>query len=443
MDNNEKGKIGFRALVFLVMGGMFGGAIFSLSGITMYNAGPASILTWLIAAFIMLFYGMFCAELSMYYPKSGGVYVFPARAFGKRVGFLAAWGYINAQICAIAFSAINVGIYFCVGFPALANVQIFIGIAVIALCLFMNCIKLSTAGNVMNILVCALIITLVLYIGAAFFTGKYDFKMLNPFFSQGKLGITGFLQSVPLASVGYGAIVSVAFLVSDIKNPNKTIPKAVPIAIGCVAIIYVLIISATLGLISAQYLEDNPDMKYIPLFAAAFSKLSYIPWLPKVISIAAVLAQITQMLVCVTLVSKTIKASADDGILPRWFRKTNKYDAPANAAIVVSIISAIVSLFTEYGSAIVSMGSYFSVVIYIVIILTLFKTRKKEIFISENFHAPGKMIMPSVILVVIILCNLSTILGGTWIIWVYTIIWYLLGLVIYNCSKAGKSVNRL
>ena len=57
MENNKGGSLNLLAAVTMIAGGMIGSAIFSLSGLTMYSAGPAAILSWVIAALIMLCYG--------------------------------------------------------------------------------------------------------------------------------------------------------------------------------------------------------------------------------------------------------------------------------------------------------------------------------------------------------------------------------------------------
>lgn len=94
----------------------------------MTAAGPAAIITWAIAAAIMLCYGLVCAELSTRFPKSGGVFVFPSKALGKTEeqgrlwGWISTWGYINANIVAIAFAAIYVGTYLSVGFPIFGEI---------------------------------------------------------------------------------------------------------------------------------------------------------------------------------------------------------------------------------------------------------------------------------------------------------------------------------
>ena len=102
-----------------------------------------------------------------------------------------------------------------------------------------------------------------------------------------------------------------AFMVSEVKNPNKNVPKSVLIAMIIVLCLYLGIILATVGMVSAEFLMDNPGMQFIPLYAAAFTKLAAIPWVSKLISIAALLALLTTMLTVMSLTSRAIQAAAD------------------------------------------------------------------------------------------------------------------------------------
>ena len=85
-------------------------------------------------------------------------------------------------------------------------------------------------------------------------------------------------------------------MVSEVHEPNKTVPKSLLIALGLIVGLYVLMIVATMGHVTTEFLVENPGMRFIPMFAAAFTSMSNIPWLSKAISIAAVLALITTCL---------------------------------------------------------------------------------------------------------------------------------------------------
>ena len=224
----------------------------------MTSAGPSAILTWAIAAVIMLCYGLICAELSTRFPKSGGVFVFPSKALGKTEkegalwGWISTWGYINANIVAIAFAAIYVGTYLSVGFPVFANMQIPLALIAVAFITILNCANFALAGKVNNLLVLALVITMVAYIAISFGSGQWDANLLTPFFTQGSAGSTGFLAMVPTAMTGYGSIVAMAFMVSEVKNPNRNVPRSVLIAM----ILTVLMIVGFAGVIWFGFVKN-------------------------------------------------------------------------------------------------------------------------------------------------------------------------------------------
>ena len=450
MSNNNStqgGSLGLGTCVAMIAGGMIGSSIFSLSGLTMTSAGPSAILTWAIAAVIMLCYGLICAELSTRFPKSGGVFVFPSKALGKTEkegalwGWISTWGYINANIVAIAFAAIYVGTYLSVGFPVFANMQIPLALIAVAFITILNCANFALAGKVNNLLVLALVITMVAYIAISFGSGQWDANLLTPFFTQGSAGSTGFLAMVPTAMTGYGSIVAMAFMVSEVKNPNRNVPRSVLIAMILVLCLYLGMILATVGLISAQFLMENPGMQFIPMFAAAFTKLAAIPWVSKLISISALLALLTTMMTVTALTSRAIKAAADKGSLPSKLGETNKSGVPAYATFVVMIPAAIISCFPQFTSTIVSFGALFATVTITINIVSLLKARSKFDLPEGAFRAPGGNVLPIFALLLIIICYIPDIIGGGWMIWAYSIAWYIIGIIYYKIRMKNRGAE--
>lgn len=444
-NQNSSGSLGLLACVTMIAGGMIGSAIFSLSGLTVFLAGPSAIVSWIIAAIIMLIYGLVVAELSTIFPKSGGVFVFPSKALGKTEktgklwGWISTWGYINANIVAIAFAAIYVATYLGVGFPIFAKLQIPLAIGAIAFCFLLNTLKFAVAGKLNNILVGALIITMLIFIIVGIFGGSWDSTLLTPFFSQGSAGSMGFLRVVPTAMVGYGSIVAIAFMVSEVKNPNKNVPKSIMIAMTIVVSLYVLIILATVGLITAGYLTENPGMRFIPLYAASFTKLTAYPWIAKIISVSAVLALLTTMLVVIALTSRAIAATAQGGLLPEALGKNGKTGTPLLATVLVAVFSAIVSCFPEFTAEIVNLGALFAAITISINCVSLIAARRKNTYVKGNFRAPGGNVLPILVLVVLLCCYIPDIIGGGWVLWGYTAGWYALGLLIYLYYSKKKA----
>lgn len=438
MSNNQKGKLGLLDSSTILIGGMIGSAIFSLSGMTIFNAGPASILSWVIAAVILFAYGLQTAELSSVYPQSGGIFIFPTKVLGKNEkqgrlwGWISAWAYLFGCWAGAAFSAIYVSIYLGVGFPALGKYQVPIAIATVVICGILNLVNMAVTGKANTILTFGLAATLIVFIITALFSGQWDAGMLIPFFTQGAGGTWGFMSAIPIAMVAYGSIVAVAFMVGEIKDPNKTVPKAMTIAMLVVVTLYVLVMISVLGLVSSQFLQQNPGMAYIPLYAAAFTKLAAIPWLTKLISISAVLALITTILVVMALAARTLQATSENGILPKFLSKNNeKTGVPVNAQIVVIILVGITAAFPSFTNLIVNLGSLCNAIVVAIICLTVVASRKKNPYIPGNFKAPGGNILPIITLIVLIACYIPDILKGGWQLWAWTAGYYIVGMIIY------------
>lgn len=438
MSNNQNGKLGLLDSSTILIGGMIGSAIFSLSGMTILNAGPASILSWIIAAVILFAYGLQTAELSTIYPQSGGIFVFPAKSLGSNEkqgrlwGWVSTWAYLFGCWAGAAFSAIYVGIYLGVGFPAFNNYQVLLAILAVVFCGILNIVNISVTGKANTALTFGLAATMIVFILIALFSGKWDAAMFTPFFSQGAEGTWGFMSVIPIAMVAYGSIVAVSFMVGEIKDPGKTVPKAMTIAMVVVVILYVLVMVSVLGLVSSQFLQKNPGMAFIPLYAAAFTKLTAIPWLAKLISISAVLALITTILVVMALAARALQASANSGILPKFLAKNSeKTGVPVNAQIVVILVVGVIASFPGFTNLIVNLGSLCNAFVVAIVCLTIVAARKKNPSVPGRFKAPGGNALPILTFIVIIAAYIPGILKGGWQLWAWTAGYFLVGMIIY------------
>ncbi|MEL7608028.1 MAG: APC family permease [Bacillota bacterium] len=442
----SQGKLGLLESSTILIGGMVGSAIFSLSGITIMNAGPSAILSWIAAGVILFGYGLLNAELSTIYPNSGGVFTFPAKSLGKTPeqgrfwGWLSSWAYLCSCWGGAAFSAIYVGTYLSVAFPALAGLRVPLALLATLLCGVLNVFKISVTGKVSILLTGSLVLTMLLFIGVGLFGGQWDAALLTPFFTQGSQGSLGFLSTIPIAMVAYGSIVAVAFMVGEIKDPNKNVPRAMVIAMSIVIALYCLVMLTTLGLVTAGFLSENPDMTYIPLYAAAFTKLAHIPWLPALISVSATLALNTAMLVLIALASRTLQAAARSGILPKALGRNNaKTGVPLNATILVTVAFGALASFPMFTEFIINLGAMCNVIVVSIICVTVIAARRKNPGVKA-FRAPGGNVMPILILIVLVTCYVPKILTGGWQLWVFTAGYLLVGLMVYfSGAKRRKS----
>lgn len=430
-DNTKKLKL-FSA-IFLLVGGMVGSAIFSLSGLSITYAGPASILSWIIAAIIELCYGFAIAELATRYRKNGGNFVFPERTFvgrkGRLLGFLSVWGTMMADIVSTAFAAMYIGIYLSVSFPMMGKYSNILAIATILFCLILNSINITTTGKVNNVLAIGLILLLAFYSIMALTCGNFSFERFVPFFNQGD-GTFGFLKAVPIAMIGYSAITSIGFMSDEIDNPRKNIVKAMVISIIIVVLLYTLTIFVTVGNITAKELVDT-KMDFIPLFAVCFNNISNKPWLANLLSIAAVFALITTILVVMAMNGRNVKAVADRGLLPSIFSKVNKANMPIYVMIVFAVASIILSQFHSIIEILINLGALFIVVTIVINFISLLVTRKKNQGYENHFNVPLSSTVLILILIIILLCYIPDIINGGYVLFVFSILWYMIGFFIY------------
>lgn len=453
MEKKEKSKIGLFSAVCIIVGGAIGSAIFSLSGLTIYKAGPSSILSWIIAALIMGLYALVCSELSVRYPYSGGVFVFPRKILGKNKkqgefwGWLSTWGYINANIVAISFASIYVGTYLSVSFPIFNGYGPLLSGLAILFVFWLNSIKFSLLGKINIALVFVLVVTMLIYVVTGLTSPSWSEELFHPFFTQGSDGKFGFLTSVPIAMVAYGSIVSITFMAGEVKNPKRNIPLSILIALIVILALYISIIVTTSGLVSADFLKENPGMRYIPLYAAAFTSLKNVSFLSPCISIAAFLALITTMLVVMNLTSLAIKEAAVSKILPSVFSKNNRFGVPMNASLLVAFPSLVLSFFPSLTELIVSLASLFASITIVINCVSLMKVKLSKTKEDVSFSLPFGITIPLVAAIVICICYIPDIISGGYKIWLYTIAWYAIGCAYFfirlKClSKKGCEYGR-
>lgn len=445
MEKNS-GKLNTLSCVVIIVSSMIGSAIFSLSGFTIATAGPSAILSWGIAAVIMLFYGLFMCELATIFPKSGGAFYFPYKALGKNeeegklFGYISALAYIASNITAIAFSATYVGIYLSASFPIFGDKQIIMAIITIVCAYIYNTIDIKKASNISFILTILLVVTLLIFIASCLKSERFTLSINDTFFSDGSIKKYGYLSAVPTAMVGYGSIVAMCFMVSEVKDKKRTLPLAAVISIIIVAILYCLSIFSVVGMITSKELVDS-GMTYVPFFAVCFTKLSHIPFLAKVVSISATIALITTVFVMVSLTARALQMTSSMDIFPKVLSRENNRGVPAIASIVVCVLACMLSLFPNFTSEIVSLGALLNVIGIFTHMISLYVARKKiknkdkrvlDIMGSDIYKVGGGNALIIIIMIIIIMCYVPDVISGGYKMWIFTIGLYVVGLIYYK-----------
>ncbi len=438
----KSGVLSLMDCMMIAIGGMVGSSIFTLSGVTYSLAGPAAILSWIIAGAVLLLYALNVAELATIYPESGGIYVYPYKVLGKTksqktfMGWLAAWSWLNTSVLGTAFSAIFVSHYLSAIIPAAEKYQVLIAVLWIALCWLLNIKGIAFMGKVNLLLTFSLIGICLIYILVGI--PAVDMNNFKPFVGQGILGTQGIFTSIPIAMLAYGSIIAIASVAEEIKDPRKTIPKATGYSVLITVIMYSLILFVTFGLVPASDFISDEGAAYAPLHYATMRSLPGKPWLSTLVSVGALLAITTTMLVLVMDAGRTTMAAARSGLLPSFLSKIDsKSQVPVNAITVVSVIAAIIACFPQFTMQIIGTGSLCSGITVIILTITLIVNRKNNAQVEGAFRVPGGMLFPALTLIILAV-TLSKLERDAYILSGY---WYLLGLAIFIIAYLTNKDN--
>ncbi len=335
MSEKLKRNLGVIDIFAIAAGAMISSGLFLLPSIAYQKAGAGIILSYFLAGLFMLPALFSQIELATAMPKAGGSYFFIERALGPLAGTmtgLANWLSISLKS---AFALIGIGTFVSIFFPHYSYNEIRI-VAVIFCWLFtiINIISLKTAGRIQVILVFLLIIIL----GSYVITGINKVNMNNyiPFI---KNGLRSIFATAGMVFISYGGLTKVASIGEEVKNPGKTIPVGIISAFIVVELLYISVISVTIGVVPGSQL-----MKTLLPISEGGRIISGITGYI-LISISAIIAYLTTANAGIMSASRSPMAMSIDGLLPEFFGKlSKKFFTPYISIIITSIFMSLTIL---------------------------------------------------------------------------------------------------
>lgn len=341
----RRGALGARESLLICVGGMIGIAIFTLPSTTFALCGPSAVLAWALAGALMLIMGLNLAELASAFPRAGGIAMYPKEALGSTgalgdfLGFISGWIYwFTFGVLANVIGALFVGRYVSMLLPSMAPDPAAMALAALALVFALNLLGVRVAGIANAVLTAALVAIMILY--SALALPRIDPGLLEPFLS-GQLGPRGFLISITVAWLGYTAWMAITSVAEEVRDPQRTIPRAISASISIVAALYLCALLATAG--NARWEElsmGNLEGYYAP-FALVAARLG-LNWLKGPIYLAGLLAILTTMLVLLMDGSRVLYAMGKGGALPRALAATSRrFGTPWASLALLSAASAI------------------------------------------------------------------------------------------------------
>ncbi len=312
-----------RDAVVIGMGSMIGAGVFTAIAPAAAAAGYWLLLGLLVAGAVAFCNAMSSAWLAARYPESGGTYVYGRRRLGHFWGFLAGWSFVVGKLASCAAMAFTIGVY---AWPQQARA---LAIAAVVALVAVNCAGIQRTSAATRVILAISLFTLALTV-AALLIGGHDTPVAVP--APGG-SLPGVLEAAGFFFFAFAGYARIATLGEEVRDPRRTIPRAIPIALGLVLVIYGVVAASALWAAGPATLAASAD----PLAAAV--QAGGLSGLAPIVRAGAAVASVGVLLALIAGISRTGLAMSRGGDLPTWLGAVHpRFRTPYRAEIAVGVV---------------------------------------------------------------------------------------------------------
>ena len=427
-----KKAVGPLQLTAMGVGAIIGTGIFVVIGEGAGVAGPAVILSFVLAAVACAFSALSYAELASSIPVSGSAYTYTYATLGEIVAWIIGWDLILEYGVSVAAIAVGWGGNLNAFLDAAFGYQLPDAIAkspedggvvnlpavFIVLAITLLLIRgVTESARVNLVMVVVKLIVLLFFIAVAFVNfGTGNFQ---PFAPDGIDGVTAASAIIFFAYIGFDAVSTGS---EEARNPAKDLPLAIIGSLIICTVFYVLTAVGAIGIASPQQLESSDA----PL-AAALDQGAGISWAAAILALGAVVAITSVVLVIMYGQTRIFFAMCRDGLLPQRLATVNqRYGTPAKLTLILGVLIAILAALVPLSEIVklVNIGTLFAFVLVNIGVIILRRTRPD---MPRPYRVPLSPVLPilGVLFAVYLMSDLPL---DTWIRFV---VWLVIGMAIY------------
>lgn len=331
-------RLGVSDAVVIGLGSMIGAGIFAALGPAAGAAGSGLLLALALAAVVAYCNATSSARLAALHPESGGTYVYGRERLGDFWGHLAGWAFVVGKTASCAAMALTVGAYLWPGQERAVAVA-----AVVVLT------AVNYAGVQKSVLLTRVIVSVVLAVLAAVTVAALTSSGTDtaPLHVGPDADVGGVLQAAGLLFFAFAGYARIATLGEEVRDPARTIPRAVPIALGLTLAVYALVAVAALKVLGPAGLADAAAPLSDAVRAAGADRL--VP----VVRVGAAVAALGSLLALILGVSRTTLAMARDRHLPHALAAVHpRFGVPHRAEVTVGAVVALLAATADVRGAI-------------------------------------------------------------------------------------------
>jgi amino acid transporter len=377
MTNNRNSKsLGLKELIAIAIGGMVGGGIFTILGISVGLIGFLTPVAIVIGGMVAALAAYSYVKLGLYYRDEGATYAFVKKTYPNArfpaavIGWLVIFGYISTlAIYAYTFSSYAIS-----GFEFANNIWIrkLIALGVLLIFTLINVWSVNGMGKLEDIMVYSklIILTIISVVLIKYRSIDTNTFIHNMHLDLGKSSLMDILIVASLTFVAYEGFQLVINAVNEMKKPRKDTPRAIYSAIAIVILLYVII---SIGALFSIPLEQMARDKEYALAAGAGNAIGTIG--SSLVIIGAILA--TSSAISGTLFgsSRQMSEIAEDGFFPAKLAK-RKNNIPAFAVISMAVMAGVLILIGGL-RLLVEFGSITFLIVSLLMAIINFRIREK------------------------------------------------------------------
>ncbi|MGH8930535.1 MAG: APC family permease [Egibacteraceae bacterium] len=333
-------RLGTGDAVVIGLGSMIGAGVFAAFGPAARAAGTGLLIGLAIAAVIAYCNATASAQLAAVYPTSGGTYIYGRERLGHWWGFTAGWGFVVGKTASCAAMALTFASY---AVPGPWWAQRVVAVAGILGLAALNYRGVTKTALLTRILVASSLTALAVVVVGIAVGGHASPANLDGWTVLGAGGVYGILQAAGLLFFAFAGYARIATMGEEVHDPQRTIPRAIPIALFVTVAVYLAVGVAALLAAGPHQLAAATAPLTTAVQAAGAGGL--VP----VVRVGAALAALGALLALIAGIGRTSLAMARHRDLPGWLAAVHpRYQVPHHAeiwlAVVVSVVVATVDL---------------------------------------------------------------------------------------------------
>lgn len=437
-----------------------GAGIFSIGAqAAAFHAGPAVIISFLIAGIVCGAAVMCYAEFASMIPVAGSAYTFTYTTVGEVVAWIIGWDLILEMLMAGSVVSKYWGVYLNDFFRLVGwniNTTIAVGsfhidFAPLVIVAFFTALLVfgtkigARVDGALTILKIAIVLFVVV---VGFFYVKAD--NFTPFIPPSEpaatdgtsgvsaamnqplwqwvtgmtptiYGVTGILSGAALVFFAFLGFDVVATTSEEAINPRRNVPLGIGVGMGMIIVLYTLVAIVTTGMVSYRDLarQDSPSL------ATAFEMVGA-NWAAKIISFGIVIGLATVVMVLLLGVTRVVFAMSRDGLLPRVMSRTGSKGTPVGLQIGVGVVMGLVAACSDV-DVLADMVNIGTLSAFTLIAISVPIMRRKRPDLKRTFKMPGNPWVP----ILIAAANLWLMVNLSVLTWIRFVIWLIVGFVIY------------